>query len=423
MTIPTKSVWLCALVLCFSAPPTRAQSPAPPPPTADSDAPNLLSQLDSALTDLFRKVRGNIVTLEGVFAPDINSPFIRSSLPFDLLERLPDLSNPQFNGGTTLRVSGSGFVMKGGFVVSTAEVAAQMRDPMVTMVDGRRAKAVLIKHDLASNVAVFRVEGMSPELGVTWGASDRVSSGSLAITIGNQAGYAHSASLGMVSGTGRMGKSGELRYPNLIQFQGTIGTGNSGGPLFNARGELIGMIVGTPASASRSNRQAVDSQGIRIELEASEAPLSNLSSVGFAIPSNEVRAIAELLRDGKTPRAKAGWIGLSVEFGGGMDSKAVPAAIRAIFAGSAAERSGLKVGDVVKEIDGKVLESPREIRGILSRSHAGEPMKFRVQRGSDLLFFTVIPDPRPDEDTIRKMRRRDKPTKTGTAECVPTLVG
>ena len=230
------------LPISLASPTTQSsQNPATIAPAPSS---NLLTQLDDALTEIVQRTRPSIVLLEGVFMPTGNSlPSIENLLPLGLLPGLPD---PETVG---LRVTGCGFIMRGGFVVTTAEVAVRIQEPLVTMWDGRRARAYLIKHDMGSNIAVFRVDGISPELGVTWGSSEKVSSGNLAIMIGNQAGYTHSASLGMIAGTGRMGRSGELRYSNLIQFQGTVGAGNSGSPLFNARGELIGMIVATPASA------------------------------------------------------------------------------------------------------------------------------------------------------------------------------
>ncbi len=390
----------------------------PPPPaevsTAAPPLPDILSQLDNALTEVVRKTRTSLVTLEGDFSPGDNPSYLRTLMPLGILQFVPA---PEAAGKVGLRVIGSGFVMKGGFVITTSEVASQMHRPVVTFSDGRQAKASLIRHDPSSNIAVFHVEGLPSETGVVWGASDKVAAGNLAITIGNQAGYAHSASLGMVSGVGRAGRSGELRYSNLIQFQGTIGVGNSGSPLFNSHGELIGMIVATPASTVNS-RQKTAAGGVRLELEGGEMPFGNLSSVGFAIPANEVRAVAVLLRDGKAPQVRSGWLGVHLEIPKQMGGGETPALIRALFADSPAERAGLQAGDLVLAVNEKKAESPRELRSFLREVKAGETVKFKVQRGDAVLFISVIADPRPEESTIRKMRRREKPVKTGEAEVV-----
>lgn len=155
-----------------------------------------------------------------------------------------DLSTP---------VTGSGFLLQGGFVVTTAEVASGLRDINIVTMDGQHMNVDWIEMDSRTNVAVLKVAGVDPKIGLRWGDSSKTVPGCFSLLVGNQAGFPGSFGWGMVAGTGRAGRSGPYRYTNLIQFQGPVGTGGSGGPLLNIRGEVVGMIVATPA-ADASNR-------------------------------------------------------------------------------------------------------------------------------------------------------------------------
>src|SRR5262249_52218167 len=108
--------------------------------------------------------------------------------------------------------------------------------------------------DKSSNVAVLKVDGVDLKLGLNWGDSSHISPGSLALTIGNQAGFRNSVCLGLISGMGRAGRSAGRRYNNLIQFQRPVSGAGSGGPLLNVRGEVIGMIVAAPADPAARMR-------------------------------------------------------------------------------------------------------------------------------------------------------------------------
>ncbi len=272
------------LLLCASGPALAQKSPitaapqvvrphAPAPAAAQATAqptsarsaaalPAILEMLDDALTGLVAETSGCVVTIEGRpprmrqhpqtggdRSPDGHSP----GSPFNPgMER--DRKSGRANGWPNsyrpvpTEITGSGFLTEGGYVVTTAEVAEQMIDPVVVMPDGRHIRVDGMNADWQSNVAILRIVTLDSMAGLRWGDSEIVRPGCLAITIGNQAGFATSAGLGMVAATHRAAVSGNRRYHNLIQFQGAISGGSSGGPLLSSRGEVVGMIIAMPAS-------------------------------------------------------------------------------------------------------------------------------------------------------------------------------
>ncbi len=270
-----------------TAPPAAPVSALPQSPQAvPASRENILTEIEDAVADIVQFTAPSVVTIEGrvplfgyMQSGDMPA-YGAASNPFTFGRGLsggqefqngkgpregqgsPPEPTPPGQAGQTRNnavesyrlmfsapTTGSGFVIEGGFVVTSAEVTAGMQDPVVILSTGQRFKVDWVNSDQLLNICVLKVSGLPADLGLRWGDSDRVLPGKFAITIGNQAGFANSVSLGMIAGINRCGQSGSRRYDNLIQFQGSVGAGSSGGPLLNSHGEVVGMVVAMSAGA------------------------------------------------------------------------------------------------------------------------------------------------------------------------------
>lgn len=163
--------------------------------------------------------------------------------------------------GNTLSIvpkSGSGFSIGDGYILTTADVVTGMVNPIATTDTGDQLRLRLVALDPELNVALMRIPGNPPLVALpalTLGDSSAVVPGHFAISIGNHAGQINSVALSMVSGIRTQGlNSSSHFYPALLQIDGVIGAGNSGAPVINARGEVIGMVAAALSSESETSR-------------------------------------------------------------------------------------------------------------------------------------------------------------------------
>lgn len=349
-------------------------------------------------------------------------------------------------------VTGSGFLLQGGFVVTTAEVTQGLRAASILTVDGKSAKVEEIHADRHTNVAVLKVSGIDAKMGLRWGDSDRVMPGSFTLMIGNQAGFPNSVALGMVAGINRAGRSGSLHYTNLIQFQGAVSGGGSGSPLLNTRGEVIGMIVATPANPMGNLPRipglsdlpglgkAESDSGLRVvswndpasgpDEDDSNAPPAGagneppqvfmfgaVSNTGFALPANAIRPIIERLQKGESAVVQRGWLGVR------LTGTPQGARIERVYVGSPADRAGVQRGDLVTAVNGKLIQSARELRAMIANVKAGEAMRLTVKRGEKTLSLTLTIETMPDDEIIDKTPFRELPPMQNSFLVPDSLVG
>ena len=254
---------------------------------------------------------------------------------------------------------GSGFVISAdGYIVTNNHVIDKADTIMVTFSDGREMQAKLVGRDRDSDLAVLKVTSKTPLAFVPLADSDKAEVGEWVIAIGNPLGFGGSVSAGIISATGRDLNSG--RADNYIQTDAAINQGNSGGPLFNLAGEVVGV-----------NTAIISQSGGSIGL-------------GFSVPSNTVKRISQqLIKEGRVHRP---WLGVNVQDADAALIKAYRAKgasgviITRISDGSPAAKAKLEVGDLILTIDGKPVGSVRELTRTVSEKAVGKAISLSIVR-------------------------------------------
>jgi len=277
---------------------------------------------------------------------------------------------------------GSGFLISSdGYIVTNDHVAGNAKEITVTMTNGEKYKAELVGSDPVSDVALLKISGKSfPFLHL--GNSDDVIIGEWAIAFGNPFGLFDvnnrpTVTVGVVSATGMNLQEQEGRvYKGMIQTDAAINSGNSGGPLVNADGEVIGVnaVIFTP------------NQG-------------NIG-LGFAIPINRVKTIiAQLRKSGKVEREF--WTGIEVQtvdrrlariFGLALAQGVI---ISDVEEGSPAARAGFVTGDVITAINGETVTDENSLAAILQDAKVGDVLKVKVLRNKKGMELPLKLEKRP----------------------------
>jgi S1-C subfamily serine protease len=374
-------------------------------PTLPSASLDLLAILDAQLGDLVGQTRSAVVSIHG-----------QVDLPPPLPPPFPSRGNADVVPpiATHLPVTGSGFLLPGGVVVTTAEVVNGVTDPYVVLVDGRRIKATGINSDPRANIAILRITGVDTTLGLRWGDSQNVRAGNLAITIGNQSGFAGSAALGLIASVGQQARSADnsRHYDNLIQFQGALGAGGSGSPLINTRGEVIGIVIGIvvgPQSQSVANyrphppgqdRPGAADGGRPSAMPVSQTLIFGGSNMGFALPADRVRVEVEALVQGVKSLPAEGWLGIQADRAeGGL-------LITSIYVGSPADHAGVQPGDLLVTVNGQAMHSSRDLRRATDLLIEGQDLTVQIRRNDKTQELHLHILAKPEQESIDRTPRR-----------------
>ncbi len=325
--------------------PTAAPSHLPPQPIDLSDA-------QSRIIQTVQKVSPAVVTVVGVIPGQIT-----------------------FFGPTgDQTVSGSGvFISPQGYLLTNQHVVENVKEVQVILADGTQQAARIVGTDLYADLAVLKVDGVPPAV-AELGNSDLVVPGEMVIAIGSPLGdFRNTVTLGVISATGRSIDTGQgYQIENLIQTDAAINQGNSGGPLVNLNGQVIGI-----------NTLVVRSSGTGAIAEG----------LGFAIPINTAREVAEqIIQKGYvsrpylgirwqlvTPRVAAIY-NLGVEWG---------VYVSQVFADSPAAKAGLRRGDIIVQIGDVQLDEQHSYINALYRYQAGDEIAVVVWREGRLLTLQV----------------------------------
>lgn len=257
------------------------------------------------------------------------------------------------------RSLGSGFIVDSeGYIVTNNHVIGEATKITVTLSDGEELEATLVGRDALLDVALLKVEADHPLPAVKWGSSGVIRVGDWIMAIGNPYGLGGSVTAGIISALERDINAGP--YDFFIQTDASINRGNSGGPMFNMDGEVIGM-----------NTMIFSPTGGNI-------------GIGFAIPSDQAKRVVDQLRE--FGRTKRGWIGVSIQpvtedvaASLGLE-KAEGAIVGSVVPGGPSDKAGVEPGDIILTFDGEAIKTSNELPRVVSSTPVNKTVKVRIVR-------------------------------------------
>ena len=273
--------------------------------------------------------------------------------PFE--DMFKEFGTPQKRKASAL---GSGFIIDvKGIVITNNHVIKGAEDIMVTVNGEKEYKAKIIGTDPLSDLAVLEIQSKDKFIPVKFGNSDKARIGDWVLAIGNPFGFGGTVTAGIISARNR--SIGLARYEDYIQTDASINQGNSGGPLFDMKGDVIGIntaILGREGSIG----------------------------IGFAIPSNSAKkVISQLIEFGETKR---GWLGVRIQIVtkeiADVEKLDKPrgALIASVAKNSPSDKAGIKAGDIILEFDGTLIKEMKELPRIVAQTEVGKTVKVKVWR-------------------------------------------
>jgi serine protease Do len=334
----------------------------------------------------------NISTSETLkAAPDGALPELPPGSP--LQDLFKDFQEKGKNRPHHITALGSGFIIDpSGLIVTDNHVIDGADEISVTLDDGTVLPATLAGHDDKTDLALLRVHPKSPLTAAHFGDSDRARVGDWVIAVGNPFGLGNSVTAGIVSARNRDIAAGP--YDEFIQTDAPINRGNSGGPLFDMDGDVVGVAT------------------------AIFSPSGGSVGVGFAIPSNLVREVISQLREyGQTRR---GWIGVRIQEVTReiAESLGLPSQEGALVAevtpDSPAAKAGLQNGDLITGFDGKPVKDSRALPRVVAETPAGKTVSLEVLRKGGRQSLRI---------TVAKLEDSAQPTSaSGSAPSTPKML-
>ena len=325
----------------------------------------------SPVVEVFEAARDAVVNISCRETVTVRDPI--GDLFQDLFESPFGGSRRSPQGRQFTRTSvGSGFVIHpDGYIVTNAHVIAQTADRKATFVDGREYDAGVVAFDTQRDLAVLKIKTDQPLHTLPMGRSDDLMIGETVIAIGNPLGYQNTVTAGVVSAVNRdLVFSQEMKLSGLIQTDASINPGNSGGPLLNVLGELIGVN-----SAIRGDAQ----------------------NIGFAIPVDQLREVLPDLLD--VERRYRIVCGLSVD---ALNSPKVTE----VTPGSPAQQAGVKVGDVLKAVDGHPIKQGIDFHIALMNCRPDQEVQLQIERDGKPAQVAMTIQARPAPDGVKLAMER-----------------
>jgi serine protease Do len=340
-----RSSTLLALVLGFGlslAPAQEVQAFGAPESFAD-----LADQISPSVV--------NITTSALIAGPADGSPMVPEGSPFE--DFFEDFGNPGGNGTQRADALGSGFVIsEDGYIVTNNHVIAGADEITIEFFSGEKLEAKVVGTDPTTDIALLKVEAGEPLPFVTFGNSDLMRVGDWVMAMGNPLGQGFSVSAGIVSARGR---EQDGPYDDFIQTDAAINRGNSGGPLFNMDGQVVGV-----------NTSILSPNGGSI-------------GIGFSMSSNVVAKVVDQLRAyGETRR---GWLGVRIQdvtpdVAEAMGLAEASGALVTDVPDGPAKEAGILAGDVITQFDGQPVSDQRDLTRRVGDAPIGEAVPVIVQR-------------------------------------------
>ena len=326
------------------------------------------NNIPGSFADLAEKLMPSVVNISTTQTVKTNSnsfPFkFPPGSPFE--EMLKDFEKPTERKASSL---GSGFIInKNGTVITNNHVIANAEDILVR-VGAKEYKAKVIGADPYADLAVLKMQTNENFIPVEFGDSDRARVGDWVVAIGNPFGLGGTVTSGIISARNR--DINLTRYDDFIQTDASINQGNSGGPLFDLNGKVIGINTAIIAPGQAGS-----------------------IGIGFAIPSNAAsNVIDQLINFGETRR---GWLGVRIqevtkEIAEVENLKKTEGALVAsVGEGSPADRAGLKAGDIILEFDGKKIDTMRTLPKVVANTKVGKSVELKIWRNKKSISKRLI---------------------------------
>ena len=281
-------------------------------------------------------------------------------------EMFKDFDRPTERKASSL---GSGFIIEEeGIVITNNHVVANAEDILVR-VGEKEYEANILGADPYMDIAVIKMKTKEKFKPVSFGDSSKARVGDWVVAIGNPFGLGGTVTSGIISARNR--QIGLTRYEDFIQTDASINVGNSGGPLFNMKGEVIGINTAIIAPGQ-----------------------SGSIGIGFAIPANAAsNVIDQLIKFGETKR---GWLGVRIQ----DVSKEIAeveklkkpegALVASVGKNSPAERAGIKAGDIILEFDGKKINTMKKLPNVVAGTEVGKSVELKIWRNKRLISKRLI---------------------------------
>ena len=265
-------------------------------------------------------------------------------------------------GGRLVR--SSGFIIdSSGSVVCAAEGVRMQPQVSLYLSEGEPVRARVVGVDNITGLALLRPEISLRLPALSWGDSERLPLGSTLILIGNRGGLEGSVTVGTLGGKDRVGvRRDNQRVVLLLQFNGTVGSGEQGAPLLDSQGRVVGVMVGELASVEG-------------------APVSPVAVVGFAVPSEIAQRVVNDLRT--KGRAEHAWLGIDYQ---GLPSGVV---VRRVALNSPAQQAGIQVGDIITQYNDKPIRTASDLTRELYFAQPNQRITLTVQREGQQVRLAV----------------------------------
>ena len=307
----------------------------------------------------------NISTTQTIKTTSNQFPFqFPPGSPFE--EMFKEFQRPTERKASSL---GSGFIIKESGIVITNNHVIANADDILIKVDNKEYNAKVIGADPYMDIAVLKMETKDKFKPVKFGDSDKARVGDWVIAIGNPFGLGGTVTSGIISARNR--DINLTRYDDFIQTDASINQGNSGGPLFNLKGEVVGINTAIIAPGQTGS-----------------------IGIGFAIPSNAAsNVIDQLINFGETRR---GWLGVRIQEVTKEIAEAVKlkkpegALVASVGEKSPADKAGVKAGDIILEFDGKKIDVMRTLPKVVANTEVGKSVQVKIWRNKKLITKKLI---------------------------------
>jgi serine protease Do len=351
--------------------------------------------IPDSFADLAERLMPSVVNISTTQTIKTNSnqlPFqFPPGSPFE--EMFKDFNQPTERKASSL---GSGFIInKNGTIITNNHVINNAED-IVVKVGDKEYKAKVLAADMLMDIAVLKIDSKDIFKPIKFGNSDKARVGDWVVAIGNPFGLGGTVTSGIISAKNR--DINLTRYDELIQTDASINQGNSGGPLFNLDGDVIGINTAIIAPGK-----------------------SGSIGIGFAIPANAAsNVVKQLIKYGETRR---GWLGVRIqevtkEIADVEKLKTTEGALVAsVGEKSPAQKAGLKAGDIILKFDGQKVDTMKALPKLVSNTKVGKIVELEIWRNKELITKKLTLGRLESSDEFKAENKKTKPeTKTKNTE-------